>query len=96
MFDLQDLPFAALNLIVMPICWMKKGFSGLSLAQQTKVMWDALVRAGRKIEELHATNTRLEKELTAWNVFGPNVQRVIKEFAIHKSNHRAINLDMKQ
>jgi len=74
MFDLQELPFAALNTIAMPIRWMKKGFSALSIAQQAKVMWGALVRAGRKIEELQATNARLEKELTAWNMFGPNAQ----------------------
>jgi len=88
MFDLKDLPFATLNTIVMSIRWMKKGFSALGVAQQAKVMWDALGRAGRKIEELQATNARLEKELTAWNVFGPNARRVIKEFAIYKSDQQ--------
>jgi len=88
MFDLQDLPSAALNTIFMPIHWMKKGFSALSVVQQAKVMWGALVCAGRKMEELQATNARLEKELTAWNVFGPNAQRVIEEFAIYKSDQQ--------
>jgi len=88
MFDLQDLQFAALNPIVMPIRWMKKKFSALSIVQHAKAMWGALVRAGRKIEELQATNARLEKELTAWNVFGPNAERVIEEFAIYKSDHQ--------
>jgi len=87
-FDLKDLPFAALNLVVMPLRWMRTGFSALGIAQQAKVLWDALGRAGRKIEELQATNARLEKELTAWNVFGPNAQRVIEEFAIYKSDQK--------
>jgi len=88
MFDLKDLPFTALNTVVMPICWMKKGFSALGIAQQAKVLWDALGCAGRKMEELQATNARLEKELTAWNVFGPNAQQVIEEFAIYKSDQQ--------
>jgi len=88
MFDLKDLPLAALNTITMPIRWMKKGFSALGIAQQAKALWDALGRAGHKIEELQATNSRLEKELAAWNVFGPNTQRVIEEFAIHKSDQQ--------
>jgi len=78
--------FAVLNLVTMPIRWMKKGFTNLSVNHKAKVMWDTLHRVGHKLEELQTTNARLEKELTAWNVFGPYAQRTIKEFAIYKSD----------
>jgi len=86
MFNLKDLPFAVLNLVTMPIRWMKKGFANLSINHQAKVMWDTLHCAGLEIEELQATTVRLEKELTASNVFGPIVQQTIEEFAKYKSD----------
>ena len=36
--------------------------------------------------KLQTANVRLEKELTAWNIFGAHAQRVIEGFAIHKSD----------
>jgi len=86
MFNLKDLPLALLNLVTMPIHWMKKGFSNLSVNHQAKVMWDTLHQVGHKLEEVQTTNPRLEKELTAWNVFGPYAQRTIEEFAMYKSD----------
>jgi len=86
MFNLKDLPFTVLNLVTMTIRWMKKGFVNLSINHQAKVMWDTLHQAGHEIKELQATTACLEKELTAWNVFGPIVQQTIEEFAKYKSD----------
>jgi len=85
-FQLKDLPFAVLRLVSMPICWMQKGFEKLSVNHQAKVMWDALYRAGHEIEDLQGTIARLEKELTAWNVFAPIFNRTIEDFAKFKSD----------
>ena len=85
-FNLKDLPFAVLNLVSMPIRWMQKGFENLSINHQAKVMWDTLRRAGNEIEDLQGTVARLEKELTAWNVFAPIFNRTIVDFAKFKSD----------
>ena len=86
LFKLQELPFAILCLVTMPLRWTKKGFDDLNIPQKAKVMWDTLIRAGNQIDELHTANSRLEKELTAWNIFGAHAQRIIEEFAISKSD----------
>jgi len=65
---------------------MKKGFENLTVNQQNKVMWDTLHRAGHEIEGLQGTVARLEKELTAWNVFAPIFHRTIVESAKYKSD----------
>ena len=85
-FNLKDLPFAVLNLVSMPICWMQKGFKNLSINHQAKVMWDTLHRAGHEIEDLQCAVARLEKELTARNVFAPIFHRTIEDFAKFKSD----------
>ena len=71
----------------MPIRWAQRGFAALTLYQQAKVMWDTLVRAGHELEDLQATVARLEKELTAWTIFGAHAQSVIEEHAILKSDN---------
>ena len=86
-FNLNVLPFAILNCVTMPIRWAQKGFAALTLYQQAKVMWDTLVRAGHELEDLQATVVRLEKELTAWTMFGAHAQSVIEEHAILKSDN---------
>ena len=85
-FNLKDLPFAVLNLVSMPIRWMQKGFENLSINHQAKVMWDTLHCAGHEIEDLQGVVARLEKELTAWNLFAPIFNRTIKDFAKFKSD----------
>ena len=85
-FHLKDLPFAVLNLVTMPICWMKKGFENLIVNHQAKVMWDTLHCADHEIEGLQGTVARLEKELTAWNVFAPIIKQTIEDFAKYKSD----------
>jgi len=85
-FQLKDLAFAVLRLVSMPILWMQKGCEKLSINDQAKVMWDTLHRAGHEIEDLQGTVARLEKELTAWNVFAPIFNRTIEDFAKFKSD----------
>jgi len=51
-------------------------------------MWDTLHRADHEIEDLQGTVARLEKELTAWNVFAPIFNRTIEDFDKFKSDRK--------